>query len=93
MLQGLRVLQPRILAFLGRSGAAAEALVRSAALQMPASGSAAAAPSSRADETLLQWDLHRRVGLTLPFSDIGHLQLWLDPLLPQVRHICMMQSV
>lgn len=81
--QGLRVLRPRILAFLGRSGAAAEALVRSAALQMPLGG-AAAASSSRASDALLQWDLHRRAGLTLPFGDLGRLQLWLDPLLPQV---------
>lgn len=88
LLQGLRVLRPRILAFLGRCGAAAEAIARSAALQMPPSGSSAAASpaaSSEATDALLQWDLHRRAGLMLPFGDIGRLQLWLDPLLPQVQ--------
>ena len=87
--QGLRVLRPRILAFLGRCGAAAEALARSAALQMPTSRSAAvvsSAAGSQASEALLQWDLHRRAGLMLPFGNIGRLQLWLDPLLPQVRY-------
>lgn len=85
--QGLRVLRPRILAFLGRSGAAVEALVRSAALQMHKSSPAAAAAAAggRTPDALLQWDLHRRAGLALPFGDIGRLQLWLDPLLPQAR--------
>lgn len=85
--QGLRVLRPRILAFLGRCGAAAEAVARSAALQMPSSGSAAASSTAAegdAGEGLLQWDLHRRAGLMLSFEDIGRLQFWLDPLLPQV---------
>jgi len=91
ILQGLRVLRPRILAFLGRSGAASEALVQHTALTMhsasTAGGAAAAyASAACAASGLLQWDAQRRAGVALPF-DIGRLVFWLDPLLPQARAI------
>ncbi len=81
--QGLRSLQPRIQAWLGRAAAAADALVVHAVTSQ-------AAPDAHRE--LARWDPDNKLGLTMPFPGDTSLVVWLDKALPQVLppqpHMC-----
>lgn len=69
--QGLKSLQPRIEAWLGRSADASDALAVS---QQAASGVGGVA----------RWEPDSKLGLTVPFPEDQSLVVWLDKTLPQV---------
>lgn len=71
-LQGLKRLQPRIQAWLGRSAGAADALAVKPVEQADSSGRAAC------------WDPADKLGLDVPFPEDQRLVIWLDKTLPQV---------
>lgn len=75
--QGLRSLQPRIQAWLGRAAAAADALVVHAITSQDA---------PHANREVARWDPDNKLGLTVPFPGDTSLVVWLDKTLPQVWH-------
>lgn len=75
--QGLRSLQPRIQAWLGRAAAAADALMVQAVTSQAAPG---------ANREVAQWDPDNKLALTVPFPEDTSLVVWLDKTLPQVLH-------
>ncbi len=75
LVQGLRAIQPRIQAWLGRAAGAADALV----VQAIDSQAKPAVPGERA-----RWDSDNKLGIAVPFPEDHSLVLWLDKTLPQV---------
>ncbi|KAL3135934.1 hypothetical protein ABBQ32_006979 [Trebouxia sp. C0010 RCD-2024] len=73
-MQGLKSLQPRIEAWLGRSADASDALAVS---QQAASGVGGVA----------RWEPDSKLGLTVPFPEDQSLVVWLDKTLPQVADL------
>ena len=75
--QGLRALQPRIQAWLGRMGGAAEVLAAPPAVAQQATGQAA-------PDTVARWDSEDKLGISVPFPGDQEATLWLDSVLPRV---------
>lgn len=80
-MQGLRALQPRIQAWLGRMGGAAEVLVS------PPAGVQQAVPQA-APDIVARWDPEDKLGISVPFPGDQEATLWLDCVLPRVS-ICL----
>ena len=84
-MQGLKSLQPRIQAWLGRCGDTADALAVEPLEQQAACGGTA------------RWDTDNKLGLTVPFPEDQSLVVWLDKTLPKVtlssRHPLMLLGV
>lgn len=80
-LQGLKVLQPRIQAWLGRAAGAADALVT-----RPVSFGLQTADAAQPEQqTMARWDADNKLGLAVPFPEEQTLTVWLDKTLPQVH--------
>lgn len=79
-MQGLKSLQPRIEAWLGRSADAADAL----AVNQQA-GAGVGGGGKGGGGGVARWDPDNKLGLTVPFPEDHSLVIWLDKVLPQVR--------
>lgn len=73
-MQGLSALQPKIQAWLGRLGAAADALVV-----------APSSPDHTDRATSRRWDAHDKIGIKVPLPGLEEPVVWLDTILPLVR--------
>lgn len=80
LVQGLRVTQPRIQAWLGRAAGAADALVVRPLL----STAQAADATAPAQQTMARWDPEDKLGLAVPFPEDQTLTVGLDKTLPMV---------
>ena len=84
-MQGLKSLQPRIQAWLGRCADTADALAVEPLERQAACGATA------------RWDPDNKLGLTVPFPEDHSLVVWLDKTLPKVtlssRHPQMLLGV
>ena len=84
-LQGLRALQPRIQAWLGRMGGAAEVLASPSAVVQQAM-------AQGAPDIVARWDSEDKLGISVPFPGDQEATLWLDSMLPRVSTQSCLQS-
>ena len=80
LIQGLKVLQPRIQAWLGRAAGSADALV----MRPLTSGGQAPDAEMPDPSTMARWDPDNKLSLAVPFPEDQILTVWLDKTLPQV---------
>ena len=79
-IQGLKVLQPRIQAWLGRAAGSADALVT-----RPLTSGGQVLDAAMPDRTTMaRWDPDNKLSLAVPFPEEQTLTVWLDKTLPQV---------
>eukprot|EP00891_Asterochloris_glomerata_P007060 jgi/Astpho2/7060/Aster-x0303 len=84
-MQGLCALQPRIQAWLGRMGGAAEVLVS------PPAGLQQAVPHA-APDIVARWDPEDKLGISVPFPGDQEATLWLDCVLPRAAYLAEQHS-